>query len=218
MNGFTTRDGVELSYTDSGGDGIPLVMLHGWGQTQAMFRHQVEGLARRVVTLDQRGHGVSAKPHHGYRIARLARDAHELLDHLAIDRADVLGWSMGVSVWWSFIDQFGTDRIRRFVAVDQPAAVAAVPWMSAQEQTDSGAIFDVAVLLGLGGALAGPESAKAAEEFVRSMFSGEPDPEVWAFVAQEITHTPPYAGVPLLWDHCAQAGATCSPASTSPRS
>ena len=164
MNGFTTRDGVELSYTDSGGDGIPLVMLHGWGQTQAMFRHQVEGLARRVVTLDQRGHGVSAKPHHGYRIARLARDAHELLDHLAIDRADVLGWSMGVSVWWSFIDQFGTDRIRRFVAVDQPAAVAAVPWMSAQEQTDSGAIFDVAVLLGLGGALAGPESAKAAEE------------------------------------------------------
>jgi len=116
----------------------------------------------------------------------------------------VLGWSMGVSVWWSFIDQFGTDRIRRFVAVDQPAAVAAVPWMSAQEQADSGAIFDVSVLLGLGAALAGPESAKATEEFVRSMFSGEPDPEVWAFVAQEITNTPPYAGVPLLWDHCAQ--------------
>ena len=179
-------------------------MLHGWGQTQAMFRHQVEGLARRVVTVDQRGHGGSAKPHHGYRIARLARDAQELLDHLAIDRADVLGWSMGVSVWWSFIDQFGTDRIRRFVAVDQPAAVAAVPWMSAQEQTDSGAIFDVSVLLGLGAALAGPESAKATEEFVRSMFSGEPDPEVWAFVAQEIHATPPYAGVPLLWDHCAQ--------------
>ena len=69
MNRFTTRDGVELSYTDSGptdnADGIPLVMLHGWGQTQAMFRHQVEGLARRVVTLDQRGHGVSEKPHHG---------------------------------------------------------------------------------------------------------------------------------------------------------
>ena len=127
MPSVTTRDGVELTYTDSGSDnpgGVPLVMLHGWGQTQAMFRHQVEGLARRVVTVDQRGHGVSAKPHHGYRIARLARDAQELLDHLAIDRADVLGWSMGVSVWWSFIDQFGTDRIRRFVAVDQPSTSA----------------------------------------------------------------------------------------------
>ena len=195
MKTFTTRDGVELAYQDSGpvGDGPPLIMLHGWGQTQAMFRHQFAELApaRRVVTVDQRGHGHSAKPHHGYRIARLARDAQELLDHLEIDRADVLGWSMGVSVWWSFIDQYGTDRIRRFVAVDQPAAVAAVPWMSAQAQADSGAIFDVAALVSLGEALHGPESAKVTADFVRSMFSGDPDPEIWAFVAQEITSTPP---------------------------
>ena len=138
MPTFTTRDGVELAYedTDPSGTGVPLVMLHGWGQTQAMFRHQLADLApdRRVVTLDQRGHGRSAKPHHGYRIARLARDVQEFLDHLGVEEADVLGWSMGVSVWWSYLDQFGTDRIRRFVAVDQPAAVAAVPWMSTQEQ------------------------------------------------------------------------------------
>ena len=208
MTSFTTRDGVELVYADSGpaGDGVPLVMLHGWGQTQAMFHHQLADLAanRRVVTVDQRGHGRSAKPHHGYRIARLARDAQELLDHLAIDRADVLGWSMGVSVWWSFIDQFGTDRIRRFVAVDQPAAVAAVPWMSAQEQADSGAIFDVSALLGLCAALAGPDSATATADFVHSMFSGDTDPEVLAFVDAELGKIPPYASVPLLWDHCAQ--------------
>jgi pimeloyl-ACP methyl ester carboxylesterase len=208
MAGFTTRDGVELVYADSGpaGDGVPLVMLHGWGQTQAMFRHQLADLAprRRVVTVDQRGHGRSAKPHHGYRIARLARDAQELLDHLAIERADVLGWSMGVSVWWSFIDQFGTSRIRRFVAVDQPAAVAAVPWMSAEEQADSGAIFDVSALLGLCAALAGPESAKATADFVHSMFSGDTDPDVLAFVDSELGQIPPYASVPLLWDHCAQ--------------
>ena len=71
-----------------------------------------------------------AKPHFGYRIARFSRDVYELLDHLGVERFDVLGWSMGVSVWWSFIDQYGTDRIRRFVAVDQPSAVAAVPWMT----------------------------------------------------------------------------------------
>ncbi|MEU7815592.1 alpha/beta hydrolase [Pseudonocardia sp. NPDC049154] len=208
MSTFTTQDGVELAYRDTGpaGDAPPLVMLHGWGQTQAMFRHQVEGLAprRRVVTLDQRGHGVSEKPHHGYRIARLARDAHELLDHLGIERADVLGWSMGVSVWWSVVDQYGTGRIRRFVAVDQPAAVAAVPWMSPQAQADSGAIFDVAALLSLCEALHGPEGAKATEDFVRGMFGDEPDPELWAFVEEQIRLTPPHAGVPLLWDHCAQ--------------
>lgn len=206
MSTFITNDGVELAFRDSGGNGVPLVMLHGWGQTQAMFRHQMSGLsdARRVVTLDQRGHGVSEKPHHGYRIARLARDLHELLDHLGFDRVDLLGWSMGVSVCWSYMDQMGTGRVGRFVAVDQPAAVAAVPWMTPTEQAESGAIFDVAGLLELGAALWGPDGGKACQDFVRGMFSGDPDPQVWDFVAQEIMCSPAYASVPLLFDHCAQ--------------
>jgi pimeloyl-ACP methyl ester carboxylesterase len=208
MPTFTTGDGTTLAYTDSApeGSGVPLVMLPGWGQTRAMFHHQVTGLGahRRVVTVDHRGHGDSDKPHHGYRIARLARDAVELLDQLGVDRADVLGWSMGVSVWWSVVDQFGTGRIRRFVAVDQPAAVAAVPWMSPQAQADSGAIFDVSALLSLCAALHGPEGHKATVEFVRGMFSGDTDPDVWAFVESEIGSVPAHAAVPLLWDHCAQ--------------
>ncbi|WP_327315685.1 alpha/beta fold hydrolase [Streptomyces sp. NBC_01235] len=55
-----------------------------------MFRHQLSGLSpsRRVVILDPRGHGLSGKPHHGYRIARLARDVVELVDQLHLDRFD----------------------------------------------------------------------------------------------------------------------------------
>lgn len=203
---FTTNDGVTLSYQDSGGDGVPLIMLHGWGQTQAMFKHQLSGLSahRRVITYDQRGHGTSEKPHHGYRIARLAKDLDNLMDHLSIQQADLLGWSMGTSVIWSYMDQQGTGRIRRFVSVDQPAAVAAVPWMTAEEQADCGAIFGVDGLLALGASLNGPDGAQATTDFVRGMFSGEPDPQVWNFVAEEITSTPAYAGVPLLFDHAAQ--------------
>ncbi len=204
MGEFTTGDGVTLGYRDSGGEGFPLVMLHGWGQTQAMFQHQFEDLPSRVITVDFRGHGVSDKPHHGYRIARLAQDVVELLDHLGLDQVDALGWSMGVSVWWSFIDQHGTDRLRRFVAVDQPAAVAAVPWMDPTEQVESGAIFDVAGLIGLGAGLNGPDSAAVRTGFVHSMFSGDTDPELLAFVDAETESTPPYAGVPLLFDPCAQ--------------
>ncbi|MFD4638291.1 alpha/beta fold hydrolase [Lentzea sp. NPDC058436] len=207
MPTFSTNDGVTLTYQDSGGSGsdVPLVMLHGWGQTQAMFRHQLGGLGdRRVITFDQRGHGLSDKPHHGYRIARLAQDFVQLLDHLGLDQVDALGWSMGASVLWSHIDHHGTTRLRRLVIVDQPAAVAAVPWMSAAEQTESGAIFDVAGLLTLNGDLHGPDGATVREAFVRSMFSGDTDPEVWEFVANEITATPARAAVPLLFDHCAQ--------------
>ncbi|MET8948765.1 alpha/beta hydrolase [Streptomyces sp. NPDC004542] len=206
MGELTTSDGVRLVYRDSGGEAPALVMLHGWGQTQAMFEHQLAGLApaRRVITLDMRGHGVSGKPHHGYRIARLAADVLQLVDHLGLDRFDALGWSMGASVWWSFIDQYGTGRLRRFVVVDQPSAVAAVPWMTDEEQRASGAIFDVAGLLELGAALAGPDGERVRHDFVRSMFSGSPDPAVLSFVAEQIKSTPPYAGVPLLFDHCAQ--------------
>ncbi|WP_320780584.1 alpha/beta hydrolase [Streptomyces sp. CRN 30] len=201
---LTTNDGVRLTYRDSGGDGIPLVLLHGWGQTQEMFRHQLSGLGRRVVTLDLRGHGRSEKPRHGYRVARLAGDVLDLVDHLGLGRFDALGWSMGASVWWSFIDRWGTGRIRRFVVVDQPAAVAAVPWMSTEEQQLSGAIFDVSGLLELAAGLAGPDGEHVRGQFVRSMFSGTPDPDLLAFVAEQIRATPAYAGVPLLFDHCAQ--------------
>ncbi|MFD8988167.1 alpha/beta fold hydrolase [Streptomyces goshikiensis] len=207
MEDFTSGDGVRLAYRDSGGEGTPLLMLHGWGQTQEMFRHQFEELSagRRVVTVDLRGHGRSAKPHHGYRIARLSRDVLELVEHLGLSAFDALGWSMGASVWWSFIDQYGTDRIRRLVIVDQPAAVAAVPWMTEAEQRESGAIFDVTGLLDLGAALAGPDGRRARQEFVRSMFTGDTtDAALLAFVAEEIESTPAYAGVPLLFDHCAQ--------------
>ncbi|MEH3076646.1 MAG: alpha/beta hydrolase [Quadrisphaera sp.] len=206
MPTFTTDDGVELTYEDSGGAGTPLVMLHGWGQTQAMFHHQLTGLGgdRRVVTYDMRGHGVSEKPHHGYRIARFAHDFEQLLDHLGLDRVDALGWSMGASVLWSHIDNRGTGRLRRLVVLDQPAAVAAVPWTSAEEQVRSGAIFDVVGLLDLCAAIHGPDGPAAVEAFERSMFSGETDPEVWAFVAAQIKATPAYASVPLLFDHCAQ--------------
>jgi pimeloyl-ACP methyl ester carboxylesterase len=207
MTTFTTHDAVELDYQDSGGDGFPLLMLHGWGQTKAMLRNQLADLApnHRVIALDLRGHGLSSKPHYGYRIARFSRDVWELLDHLNLDRVDALGWSMGVSIWWSFIDQYGTDRIRRFVAVDQPSAVAAVPWMSAEEQAASGAIFDVAALVTLGESLHGPDGVTARDGFVRGMFTGDKtDPDLLAFVMAELDTVPPRVAVPLLFDHCAQ--------------
>jgi pimeloyl-ACP methyl ester carboxylesterase len=207
MTTFTTHDGVELDYQDTGGDGFPLVMLHGWGQTKAMFRHQVAGLAasHRIIALDLRGHGLSSKPRFGYRIARFSRDVWELLDHLDLNRVDALGWSMGVSIWWSFIDQYGTGRLRKFIAVDQPSAVAAVPWMSPGEQAASGAIFDVAALVTLGESLHGSDGRATRDGFVRSMFSGDrTEPELLTFVMAELDTVPTYVGVPLLFDHCAQ--------------
>jgi len=206
MHHMMTSDGVTLAFHDTGGDGPPLVMLPGWGQTQEMFRHQRSDLtaSRRVVTLDFRGHGRSDKPHHGYRIARLAADVAELLDHLDLPEVDALGWSMGASVWWSFIDRFGTGRLRRLVVVDQPAAVTALPWMSERERAESGAFFDLASLESLVTGLLGPDAGQILHAFAQGTYTGEITPELWDFMVAEMSHTPAHAGAPLLFDHCVQ--------------
>ncbi|MEU0468873.1 alpha/beta hydrolase [Amycolatopsis sp. NPDC006131] len=206
MHRFTTRDGVELAYQDSGpadGDTPPLVMLHGWGRSQILFRHQFTGLAvgRRVIPLDLRGQGASDKPRHGYRIARLASDVHELLAHLGAERVDAFGWSMGVSVWCSYIDQHGTGRLRRFVAVDQPAAVSTAPGMSEQERTESGALFAPVTLSSTLLELGGPQRESAIHAFARGAFGRPPDPAVLNLVVEAMRTLPAHAGVALLWNH-----------------
>ncbi|GAA0241136.1 hypothetical protein [Cryptosporangium japonicum] len=70
---------------------------------------------------------------------------------------------MGASVLWSYIDNHGTGRLRRLVVVDQPAAVAAVPWLAVGERTESGAIFDVGGLLELAANLHGPDGPAVRE-------------------------------------------------------
>ena len=206
MQHMTTGDGVTLAFHDTGGAGPPLVMLPGWGQTQEMFRHQRTDLAgsRRVITLDFRGHGRSDKPHHGYRIARMAADVTELLDHLDLVEVDALGWSMGASVWWSFIDRFGTARLRRLVIVDQPAAVAILPWMSERQRADAGAFLDLASLERMVAGLLGPDADELLDAFARGTYTGDIAPELRDFMAAEMRHTPAYAGAPLLLDHCVQ--------------
>lgn len=200
-----TSDGVALAVRDTGGEGTPLVLLHGWSQTQEMFRHQMRGLgARRVVSIDQRGHGDSEKPGRGYRIARLAADLRDVLDELDVAEADVLGWSMGASVIWSYIELFGADRLRNLVFVDQPAAVVAQEWMDAAEREHAGSILPVDGLGALAAAIAGPGGDDAARAFVRGMFTGRVDDRLWTFVAGEIAKTPREAAAALLFDHGAQ--------------
>src|SRR5512133_4043776 len=60
----------------------------------------------RITEHDNRGTGKSDKPLDGYAIANLARDVHGLLDALGIDRAHILGYSMGGAIAQEFVRQF----------------------------------------------------------------------------------------------------------------
>jgi pimeloyl-ACP methyl ester carboxylesterase len=130
---LVTSDGVRLNFIDAG-EGPAIVMLPGWSQSAAMFRHQFDALRPRfrVVAMDPRAHGDSESPAHGYNPHRMALDLHELL--FALDLRDIVlfGHSSGVKIIWAYWELFEGDRLRKLVLVDDsPRLVDNPAWTEA---------------------------------------------------------------------------------------
>ncbi len=116
MASFKNGD-VEIAYLDEG-EGEPIVLVHGFASTKEVnwvnpgWVRTLTGAGRRAIALDNRGHGQSTKFYDpaDYHSAKMAGDVAALMDHLNIERADVMGYSMGA-------------RITAFLSVDHPARV-----------------------------------------------------------------------------------------------
>lgn len=124
MPRFTTSDGVAISYDfdASAPAGLPPVVLqHGFavsGQLNFGGPGLIDALAdagRRTITIDARGHGDSDTPSDPalYGEARMAKDTRELLDHLEVERFDLVGYSMGAVI--SVLIAAEDPRVRRMV-------------------------------------------------------------------------------------------------------
>jgi non-heme chloroperoxidase len=199
---FTTNDGYRLHYLEAG-SGKPLVMIPGWSQTAAQFKHQIEGLSDRyrVIAIDMRGHGESEKPTHGYRIHRLSKDVHEFLVGNNLSNVTLAGHSMGCSVIWGYWELFGKERVSKLVLVDQMPMISANPSWGDQEKIDSGAILDKDALWAVPNSLSGADGVKTTEGFIGGMFTKEyPRDMVDWVIKQNLKFPRPYAAR-LLFDH-----------------
>lgn len=93
---------VEIAYLDEG-EGDPVVLVHGFASTKNVnwvyptWVSELKKSGRRVIAFDNRGHGDSGKLYDAaaYDIATMAGDVIALMDHLEIERADVMGYSLG---------------------------------------------------------------------------------------------------------------------------
>lgn len=100
---YFESNGVRIRFVEQG-SGAPVVLIHGF--TGTLDRHWIApgvfaDLARdhRVIAMDARGHGKSGKPRDPAQYgAEMSRDVVRLLDHLKIDRAHIVGYSMGGSI------------------------------------------------------------------------------------------------------------------------
>ena len=119
MPRFAHED-VEIAFLDEG-EGEPIVLIHGFASNKEVnwvlpgWVTTLRRAGRRVIALDNRGHGQSTKLYEpaAYHSAIMAQDVRALLDHLALPRADVMGYSMGA-------------RIAAFLALADPQRVRAV--------------------------------------------------------------------------------------------
>ena len=104
-----SSNGVRIAFIDERPEndrGEPILLIHGFASTHAvnwlfpLWVRTLTGAGRRVLALDNRGHGRSQKLYEpkDYHTAMMADDSRNLLDHLGIGHADVMGYSMGARI------------------------------------------------------------------------------------------------------------------------
>jgi len=121
---FTSRyvDTGELRlHAVTGGDGPPLMLVHGWPQTWYAWRMLMPTLAQdfSVVAVDQRGIGLSDKPQHGYDTAALASDLVALMDALGHSRFALYGTDVGMPIAYALAADH-RNRVDRLVVSEAP--------------------------------------------------------------------------------------------------
>lgn len=116
-------NGINIWY-EREGQGRPVILLHAFAVNGAMWFPQVPALTAAgydVICVDQRGHGQSSAPPSPYTIPQMADDIYQLIAQLKLDRACVVGLSMG-------------GRVAMRLALDHPQDVAALALVSAKSE------------------------------------------------------------------------------------
>ena len=113
-----TVNGIDLAYRDSGGDGTPVVLLHGFPFRSSLWDPQFDALGDtyRLIAPDLRGFGDSAVPD-SFSMEAFAEDVAGLLDHLGIEQAVVGGLSMGGYITFEFLRRH-PGRVRALILAD----------------------------------------------------------------------------------------------------
>ncbi len=120
-----------------------------------------------MIAFDRRSHGESETPVFGQRMARHDRDISGLLEHLGLNDATLVGASMGGNAIWAYVDQYGPDRLRAIVIVDQtPKMLNSPDWpygFYRYEASNAGTFFANGVRTTGRGAKSAPQPARLTE-------------------------------------------------------
>ena len=136
MNTFTTKDGTPIYYKDWG-TGPVVVFSHGWPLNADAWDAQMLFLGQRgyrLIAHDRRGHGRSGQTWHGNNMDQYADDLAELMEHLDLKDATMVGHSTGGGEVVRYIARHGQKRVAKVVLI------AAVPPLMLKTEKNPGGL------------------------------------------------------------------------------
>lgn len=131
--GYVEVNGIRMYY-EVYGEGEPLVLIHGSGQSIEAMKHQIEHFAHRykVVVADSRAHGKSGMTDQQMTYRQMASDWAGLIRHLGLGKVRLVGWSDG-------------GNIGLLMAILYPETIDRLAVMGANMQPDTSAVYEWAV-------------------------------------------------------------------------
>ncbi len=189
---LTTSDGVKLHYTDDG-KGRPMLFVSGWSMSGEWFVEQRKHFraTRRVVVFDTRAQGKSEPVTWGHRLSRHAADLNEAITQLGLGDITLVGWSRGTSVLLSYIELFGTSKVREI------ALAGFLPSLAARADWPWG--FNVPPQAFIDSVVA--DYPKVVSEMIVNMTHQKLPGDLVKMLTEESLRTPPLAASRMLQDH-----------------
>ena len=110
---------LTINYEDHG-NGLPLIFIPGWIMTSRVFSKNIGELSNhyRTIAYDPRSHGCSTPTATGNNYYQHGRDLSDLLNFMKLEDVVLIGWSLGAITAYSYIEQFGTNKVRAMISID----------------------------------------------------------------------------------------------------
>ncbi len=124
--------GARIDYTvhGDGSSSSSVMLLAGFRAPATSWRYQIPSLieaGHRVIAVDLPGHGTAPATPHGTTMQTRAGFVHALIEELDLQDVAIVGGSMGANTIWSYVDSYGTGRLRAAVVVDQTPRMLNTP-------------------------------------------------------------------------------------------
>jgi proline-specific peptidase len=115
---FAEVNGIKICY-EIHGDGHPLILVHGWGDTKELWLIHIKELSKhfKVIIIDNRGAGNSDHPNIPYTMDMYADDINGLLEFLNIEKTHIAGVSLGGMIVLNFVIKY-PERVNKLVLIN----------------------------------------------------------------------------------------------------